>query len=428
MRDSRSKLIKRFILIFLLFLFISYPFCHSISYTPIIDNASINKSKLLDNMQSIRNNFLPWGLDPMDLRPYLNKIGDLPGKEIAEIQILAVGDVMMHSGQIRSGYNKANDSYNFDSFFKAVEPYVAEADLSIANLETTLAGKKQPYSGYPRFSSPDDLVDSLKSAGFNTIITANNHSLDTGLEGLKRTREIIIDRSLAPVGTYDESSGKNYLLTTVEGIRIALVSYTEHANGLEKAYSPETLTPIINIIQEEKIISDLEAIKKEDPDLIIAYMHWGHEYRKTASEFQQYYAKLLTKEGVNIILGSHPHVIQPSEKITIDDNESIVFYSLGNFISNQRRETLGDNYKATEDGVMVSFNIQKNFTKNETIIQEINTIPTWVHRFKTLNKSTYSYEILPIESYLSRNPDLNASLKKRLNNSYDSTKSRLDLE
>lgn len=351
----------------------------------------------------------------------------LSKKNLINIKILAVGDIMMHGPQIRSGYYKATNTYNFNSFFETIKTNIETADFAIANLETTLGGKNLSYSGYPRFNSPDKIIDALKYAGFDAIVTANNHSLDTYIKGLIRTNEIIKNQGLDPIGTSNNSFKEKYLIKNIKGIEIAIIGYTQHVNGLENSYSSETLDPLINIIDEDQIISDIKKIKEHKPDLILVYMHWGNEYAKNPSDFQIYYANLLAKAGVDIIIGSHPHVIQRSEIIKTKNKESVVFYSLGNFISNQRRETLGDGYEVTEDGVIVSLDIQKNLTKNKTTIQKKEIIPTWVDRNRNYNESTFSYQILPIESYLSRNKSLNEDLYRSMSESLNRTQNRVNI-
>lgn len=349
-----------------------------------------------------------------------------PEETITDIQISAVGDIMMHTGQIEDGYDAQTESYDFKHVFEEVKPVIEDADLALANLETTLAGSDLPYAGYPLFNAPDEVADALAYAGFDTIVTANNHSLDTRPEGLTRTVQMIREKGLDAVGTYTGEEDSRVLLKDVEGIEIAIIGYTEHANGLAGQYSSEELDSMINIIDEEQILSDIEEAKTLDPDLILAFMHWGNEYADEPNELQTTYAELLTREGVDIILGSHPHVIQRSEFMEVDGNESFVAYSLGNFVSNQRRESLGDGFEPTEDGVIVNLDIQKNEATDETTLQNVEFVPTWVHR-SSGDQSQFTYRILPIE-YSLDNPELSQEDINRMNSSYERTNSRLNVE
>lgn len=345
-----------------------------------------------------------------------------------EAKIIVVGDIMMHGGQIRSGYIEGEDTYDFKAFFKDIKPFIEAGDLKIANLETTLAGDTRPYSGYPLFNAPDQIIDALKYAGFDTLVTANNHSLDTRIVGLIRTQDIIKKKGLKVLGTYGNETNENYVIKNVNGIKIAMVAYTEHINGLEKSYASETLESVINTIDEEKIISDMKKIRNEDPDLILAYMHWGSEYAKEPNKFQKYYSKLMAELGVDLILGSHPHVIQKSDTIKVYGEKSYVFYSLGNFISNQRKETLGKGFEATEDGVILSIDIQKDLLKNETTVKGFKIIPTWVDRNRRVEYGNYTYRIIPIETHLSENESVEENLYNRLMRSYNETIFRIHLK
>ncbi len=344
-----------------------------------------------------------------------------------DIRISAVGDVMGHLSQVNSAYVPETDTYDFTSVFEDVTPYISEADLAIANLETTLAGSRLPYSGYPMFNTPDSIVDALDQAGFDTIITTNNHSLDTGFGGVNRTVEVIEEKGLDPVGTYASEPDSRVLIKDVQGIKVAILAYTEHLNGVDAAFSPEQVNAQINLISEERIVSDIEEAKASEPDLIISFMHWGDEYQREPNEFQTNYAEFLTREGVDIIFGSHPHVIQGAEFLEVDGNESVVAYSLGNFVSNQRTETLGEERAATEDGVIFNVDVQKNEQTGETTIQGVDYTPTWVYRHMYEGDSEYTYRILPVESALDSG-EFNETYQNRLRRSLEETNSRLNIE
>lgn len=352
---------------------------------------------------------------------------DDPKGTITIIRLSAVGDVMAHAPQLESAYDIPTNAYNFNSVFDDVKPILNEADIALANLETTLAGPSRPYIGYPTFNTPDAIIDALNYAGFNTLITANNHSLDTRAEGLRRTVEVINEKGIDAVGTYASGPESRVLIKEVNGIKLAILGYTEHVNGLEALYTDSELMDMVNLINEEQLIKDIEEAKALEPDLIISYMHWGQEYAAEPNDFQIHYATLLTRLGVDIILGSHPHVIQRAEMLEVDGNESFVIYSMGNFISNQRRETLGEGYEATEDGVIINFEIHKNQTTNETTIEAIQFVPTWVYRDKEEGDAAFTYRILPIERYL-ENPNLPEAFNNLVKESYARTMNRLSFE
>ncbi|GEK91683.1 CapA family protein [Alkalibacterium kapii] len=345
-----------------------------------------------------------------------------------DIQISAVGDVMAHTNQIVAARNNPEGVYNFNSVFEKVKPHIEKADLALANLETTLAGDSREYSGYPLFNAPDALADALVYAGFDTIVTANNHSLDTRAEGLRRTAEVIEEKGLDAVGTYKsaEAANERFLIKDVKGIKVAIIGYTEHLNGLDSQYSTEEVGSLVNKIDKEQMITDIENIKKQEPDLIVAYMHWGNEYTREPNTVQKDNAELLAGQGVDIIFGSHPHVIHEAEFIEVEGNKAFVTYSMGNFVSNQRRETLGEGMEPTEDGVIVNVDVQKNEQTGEITIENVEFIPTWVYRYSDTGGAPYTYKILPVEEALD-DEVIPGDIKERLKNSLEETTERINM-
>lgn len=336
--------------------------------------------------------------------------------KIVDIDLLAVGDIMFHSTQINSA-DMGNGGYDFNPVFEYVKDYIQGVDLALGNYETvSLEGVA--YTGYPRFNSPAETIEGLKNAGFDIISTANNHSLDQGKSGIISTIGVIENQGLKHVGTNLDKDWQP-LIVEVEGIRIGIMSYTYGLNGLDSLLTPEELSYMVNLIDEDKIQEEIQLIKSKDVDLILSYMHWGHEYHHEPSEYQQELAGKLVEWGVNIVLGSHPHVVQKSEIINHGGKDNLVVYSLGNFISNQREITMGNSY--SEDGVMVKVNIEKNFDTNETLINEIEYIPTWVYRYSEGGR--YHYEILPTESIIDGSLPMNLepSIKNRIEKSYNDT-------
>ncbi|SDK22272.1 CapA family protein [Alkalibacterium thalassium] len=380
-----------------------------------------------DNQQADETEPDPSELDGTDQTDAEDDDEEEPEEEqFTDIRVSAVGDVMGHTSQLEAAYNAETGEYDFTSVFEDVQPIISESDLAIANLETTLAGSDRPFIGYPLFNTPDAIIDALDYAGFDTIITTNNHSLDTGLEGVRRTVEVIEEKGLDLAGTFTEEPDSRVLYKDVEGIKIAILAYTEHLNGLDASYPQDDVLSMINVISEERILADIEEAESEDVDLMIAYMHWGGEYERYPNDFQQNYAELLTREGVDIILGSHPHVIQQATYLEVDGNESIVAYSLGNFVSNQRRETLGEEREPTEDGVIFHADVQKNEQTGETTVQHVEYTPTWVYRNRYEGDSTYTYRILPVERILETDEFTDAD-RQRMQRSLDETTIRLEL-
>lgn len=343
--------------------------------------------------------------------------------EIVTLSLAAAGDFMFHSTQVSENFiNPDTGKYDFSSFFADVAPIFQKADLAIANFETTTAGDAYPYSGYPQFNTPDEAIGDIRDAGLDVLVTANNHSLDTGSHGLKRTAKMMKEFNVDSIGTYEEAPESRILMKEVNGLKIAILAYTESTNGLGDQYDPDTLHSMINLMEKDLILADIEAAKEADADLIISFMHWGIEYATEPNDKQIEYAEMMAEAGVHIIFGSHPHVIQKSDFIKTDDFNTFVIYSLGNFISNQRRETLGEEFARTEDGVIVLLEVEKNITQDTLKILSVDYVPTWVSRTGT--NGIYEYRVLPIERHI--NDDALQSIQEKLERSYEATMSKLD--
>ncbi|MFH5835264.1 CapA family protein [Proteiniclasticum sp. C24MP] len=322
--------------------------------------------------------------------------------EEGEVSISAVGDIMVHESQWLS-QKIGPDVYEFRDNFEQVKEIFASDDLSIANLETTI-NEEKAISTYPRFNSPDSLLDALRYAGFDLIGTANNHSMDTGMSGILSTIEELEERNLQYFGTQKDPDARKYLLKTIKGMKIGFAAFSTayvygdsvvinniRSNGMEKHVNYMDLTSAVHAFNTLK--PEIDAMKEEGAEFIILSLHWGIEYEKKANTYQKELAQMLIDEGVGLILGSHPHMIQEMEFLisSSDDHEGLVIYSMGNFLSNQRNEIL--NMTGTEDGV-ISRVILKRGSDNRIRIRTAQFIPTWINR--TESGDCYTYEILPI--------------------------------
>ena len=332
---------------------------------------------------------------------------------ITDIDILAVGDIMFHMPQIKSA-DIGQGVFDFNPMFNYVRDYIQAADISIGNYETVTNDSRE-YSGFPRFNSPPETIMALKETGFDILSTANNHSLDQGKAGIISTIEAINSQGIKHIGTNLDKNTKP-LVVEKEGIKIGFLSYTFGLNGLDSLLSSEELDYMVNLIDEEKIQNDIQILKSEDVDLIVSYIHWGHEYHDQPSKEQMDLGRDMVDWGINIVFGSHPHLAQKSELISIGDKDNLIVYSMGNFISNQRETTMGNPY--TEDGVMVKVNIEKDFDLNETRIKQVEYIPTWVYRYNEAGK--YSYKILATEEIVNGKLDIeiDANTRNRIEESY----------
>ena len=365
----------------LVFFFVKY------GYTPasdmIIDNSSatINLGDLQNVINGNNSN---------------NTVVEEPKKDTT-ISLAVVGDIMCHNTQYNDAYNSTTKTYDFTHVFSNIADQLQSADLTIGNLETTFAGSERGYSSYPTFNTPDALAVNLKAIGFDVLSTANNHSLDKGFSGITRTLEVLDDNGISHTGTYaSEEDSQEILVKDVKGIKIAMLSYTYGTNGIP---IPSGKDFCVNLIDKDKIKADLDKAKALDVDLISVNMHWGAEYRLKPTNEQKELADFLFKNGVDLILGSHPHVLEPMEQrtITLDDGtEKDVFliYSLGNFVSGQTKEY-------TNLSIILNLEITKHADGNITI-DTVEYTPIYVdmrsssaaERFKILNikESIKAYE------------------------------------
>jgi hypothetical protein len=301
-----------------------------------------------------------------------------------KISLLFVGDVMQHDGQIAAAFNKNANLHDYKDCFKFVKPIVQDATISIANLEVTHPGK--PYKGYPQFSAPPQLTIALVDAGFNVILTANNHSCDGKSKGIIGTLNLLDSLKVKHTGTFrnQKERDENYpLLIEENGFRVALLNYTYGTNGLTV---PAPL--IVNYIDSTQMKADFEKAKSSHPDLIICTMHWGDEYKPEPNKYQKNWEKFCYDNGADMVIGSHPHVLQAIEKKKVDMKDKLTVWSLGNFISNQR-----DRYK--DGGVILRTDVVKK--PNGLALENTNYILTWVYPKQEF--STKPYYILPDFNY-----------------------------
>ncbi|MDW7684902.1 MAG: CapA family protein [Bacillota bacterium] len=333
-------------------------------------------------------------------------IVDTPEPEPVDILISAVGDIMVHQMQLDAQYNSSTKQYDFTNNFQYIKPYIQRADLSLANLETTFAGDARKYSGYPMFNTPDAMADALKDAGFDVISTSNNHAYDKGTDGLIRTVDVLEDRNLGVIGTKRQPEDESFMIVDVKGIQVGLSAYTYETpryNGQRTINSIVLSSEAQGLIDSfgfEDLDTDLKEMtdrvrlmREKGAEVVVFFMHWGNEYHRQPSTTQKQIAETLIDAGVDIIFGSHPHVIQPIDLITTSSGrQGVVAYSLGNFLSNQRYEFLKQPY--TEDGMVVSVSVTKE-PDGEIILSEVSYTPTWVHRYKTGGQIGYNIVPLP---------------------------------
>jgi len=296
------------------------------------------------------------------------------------LSILIAGDFMQHGPQITAAL-QPDSSYNYDECFARVKPVIEDADVAIGNLEVTLGGK--PYAGYPQFRAPDEYLQAIVDAGIDIILTANNHCLDSGKHGLERTIMMMDSVGVPHIGTYvDEFEREDNYPYILEhnGIRVAILNFTYGTNGLV-VEEPN----IVNMMDTAIIAEDLITAKEVNPDVIIAIPHWGIEYQSLPSKEQRRMADWLIENGVDHVIGGHPHVAQPME--LLNDGKNFVAYSLGNVISNQSKPN-------TYGGYMVRLDFVKN--DSLTMLTDCAYIPYWVSRPHD-NNFKHNYRILSLD-------------------------------
>ena len=316
------------------------------------------------------------------------------GKKDTTINMSVIGDIMCHNSQYEDAYDSKTDTYDFSYVFEDVKEHISSADIAIGNLETTFAGKERGYSNYPTFNTPEALAMDLKEIGIDVLSTANNHSLDKGYTGLVSTLNFLDEAGISHMGTYDSYEAKNEVLVKeVNGIKIAFLSFTYGTNGIPVPSGKEYC---INLIDKDLILKQIEYAKSKNVDIISVNMHWGVEYRTTPNDEQKELADFLFENGVDLILGSHPHVIETMEKRTItladgSTKDGFVIYSLGNFISGQVKEN-------TKNTIILDLQITKHAEGNITIDSAKYTP---LYMYKSSKGSTKKYKLLDIEKTIS---------------------------
>ena len=329
-------------------------------------------------------------------------IRDLTTPEEKTVQVSAVGDIMVHSTQLTSAFDPKCKCHNFHPVFKNIKEYLVSADIAFGNLETTLPGDSKLFAGYPQFGAPDELAHALKDAGFDILTTSNNHSVDTGRKGIDHTIDTLDSLGISHLGTYksiEEFEKNRILLYTKNGINFAFLSYSYSTNGIAIPKDK-----VVNIIDKDRIREDIQLARSKKPDVLIVAYHFGTEYARFPDKFQKEMVDFAFQEGADIILGGHPHVLQPYELDLIQDKygerkQRLVIYSLGNFVSGQIK-------RYTNGGMIFNFKLTKKMQtgKTEISIQDVGYVPVFV--YVSNDKSGYQYNVLPVEKYLKNDQEM----------------------
>ena len=360
---------------------------------------------------------------------------DSVNEEVQYVDIISLGNLIIHQSQIDGA--KQENSYDFSPSFQYIKKMILDSDISMGILEGALAGCEP--SGYPFFNSPDEVVDDLKDTGIDIINYANNHIYDYEDVGLQRTIDVTKEKGLDVLGVKSTEEEKNYLVKEVNGIKIGFLAYvfeTSMINGHKTINSNILSTYSENLINTfnyndlesfyKKIENEISAMKSEGVEFIITSMHWGEEYNTYIEASQNEIAKRLNKLGVDIILGGHPHVIQPYEIMRNESGHStFVIYSQGNSLSNQSEQEIG--VAESEDGIMIKFTLEKK--DGNVSLKEYKIIPTWVYKEEKVN-GTYYHKIIPVEEALAdpKKYGISSDVYERVETSLNRTKGILGIK
>lgn len=334
---------------------------------------------------------------------------------IETINLMAVGDFLYHRPQTLKVPSEPT-GYDYYNNLQYVKPYLESADITFGNYESTSTLTRE-FKGYPMFNTPPESIDALKDAGFDILNTVNNHTLDSGKQGLIDTYNNITSRGIQVVGTKIHPVESVQVIKR-KGISVGFVGYTYGYNGLEKRLTDQEHLYMGSLIEDERMKREIEYSDRMN-DFTVVSMHWGNEYVTTPNDTQKELAQKLVEWGADVILGTHPHVIQPSERI----GDAYVIYSMGNFISDQRLETL-DKIE-TERGVMVNVELTKNFTTDETTVGKTTVEPTWVNKY--IKEGRSYYEVIPTRDFLDGKitPYVPSGSKERIQAAHDVVTERL---
>ena len=355
-----------------------------------------------------------WLLRLFSEKPQMEVVYEEPVPDT--LTLMFIGDVMSHSPQVDAA-RLADGTYDYAPCYRFLAPYIASADLCIANMEVPLAGS--PYTGYPQFSCPDEMMSQLFDVGVDVFLTANNHTCDKGGKGIRRTIYVMDSLGIPHVGTYLDSTDfqqRNPLIVEKNGFRIAVLNYTYGTNGI-----PAPNPFIVNMLDSVEIARDIARARELKADYIVVMPHWGIEYERHQNKKQMGYANYMYECGADMVVGGHPHVVQP---ITLENRseygvaQRLTAYSLGNFVSNQRK-------RYTDGGIIVKCELVRD-TNGVIQITDYEYLPYWVYKGTCQGK--YQYHILPAKHAVENCAwyDLHGADSVALNVFYKDTKELID--
>lgn len=302
---------------------------------------------------------------------------EVPAIKPASVHFRAVGDIMCHKLQLEKAYQK-NGTFNFDSQFAYVQDALGAADYTIGNLEMSISANGK-YSSYPRFHTPETILDTLKDCGVDFLTMSNNHILDGYFKGLVKTVDEAEKRGFDHVGAYrTQEEADAPVIVNINGIKFGFLAYTTNTNGNEKHLDAETAAYCVEYLRDADIEGDVQELRDAGAEIVICLPHWGEEELRRVRTGVKLYAERMAKAGVDIILGSHPHVVHPVEMLTVDtqngSKQVLVAWSLGNFISNMSTQY-------TDSGIILDFSVDRDENGNYSI-HDVGYVPVFVWNTK----------------------------------------------
>lgn len=340
--------------------------------------------------------------------------------EIKKVKLKAFGDIMAHMAQIQYAYNKGGGEYDFSDQFTYLKDFVKDSDISIGNYETT-TNPDLPVAGFPRFNVPAAYLKDLKETGFDIVSTANNHSMDTELEGVFSTMEAAKEAGLDYVGSFKDKSDR-ILFKEVKGIKLAFLAYTYGCNGRENLIVPrEEVENLGYLSDEDQIKKDIGRAKAQGADFVIVYPHWGIEYQSMPNEAQITLGRKMIDWGADLVIGNHPHVVEPVEVYQAEDGrKGLIAYALGNFISYQNYENSKD--IRVEHSLALEIDLEKDMTSGNKKIADVKLHPIWVgtyyNEYGILIKNHLTEDFLEGGKYYDL---VNENQRKRIQQAHDMT-------
>lgn len=358
-------------------------------------------------------------------------------EEVNTISLGVTGDVLIHSPILTGAYDSTTDTYDFSSLFSKTTNYIANCDYFVANLEVTLGGTDdgKEYSTYPLFNTPDALAYDLYDAGIDMLLTSNNHCYDSGYNGIIRTQTVLETAGLDYTGTQLEADDDIYTVVDIDGVQVGMLCYTyetdevvagnTYINGLLVSEEGEEVINSFSYYDLDTFYAEvktaLEDMEADGAMASVVYLHWGDEYSLEENSYQNTIAQKLCDLGVDVIVGGHPHVVQPMELVTSTDgtHSTVVAYSLGNAVSNQRRAYMDLQTGHTEDGMFLKLSFTE-YNDGTALLTSVEVTPTWVDMY--YEGSSAIYNVIALGEVADESNSITAtSTSSSLSESYDRT-------